>query len=137
MRALSRSVTWVREEPPGGGPLAAIAAGLGCVTTDLVVVIAGDMPFAGTAAARLSDALVDDPSVDAVAASDAAGRVNPLLAAYRSETLRSALPPDPAGAPARHVLRTLAHATLATVGDEALDVDTPQALEVARHRLEP
>ena len=36
--------------PPGGGPVAAVAAGLSLVETDLVVVLAGDMPFAADTA---------------------------------------------------------------------------------------
>src|SRR5215204_2378308 len=35
----------VREEPPGGGPVAAMRAGLARVDTDVVAVLAGDLPF--------------------------------------------------------------------------------------------
>ncbi|MDQ1726050.1 MAG: hypothetical protein QOK14_95, partial [Frankiaceae bacterium] len=38
-------VTWAREEPPGGGPVAALAAGLPLVRNDTVVLLAGDLPF--------------------------------------------------------------------------------------------
>lgn len=136
-RQLSRPVTWAREDPPGGGPLAGIASGLACATTNVVVVVAGDMPFASGAAVRLADALGDDPSVDAVVALDGAGRQNPLLAAYRSDAVRAAMPPQPGGAPARLLLTAIRHTTLRVDDDEALDVDTPQALDHARHRLEP
>ncbi len=136
-RAVVRDVTWTREQPPGGGPLAGIAAGLVRVRTPEVLVLAGDLPFAGPCAQRLLATLATDDGVDAVVARDDDGRINPLLAAYRAGVLRTALPPDPAGAPARLVLRSISHQAVPTLGDEALDVDTPQALEVARHRLDP
>jgi len=136
-RPLGRDVSWTRENPAGGGPVAAISAGLRHVTTELVVVIAGDMPFAGAPAARLVEGLAADPTTDAVTARDGEGRTNPLLTAYRSEALRRALPSDPAGAPARFLLGRVRHTTLSVPDEESLDVDTPEALEVARHRLAP
>lgn len=136
-RPLGREVTWAREDPAGGGPLAGIASGMRHVATELVVVLAGDMPFAGAPAARLVAALIADPRPDAVTALDGDGRSNPLLTAYRSAEVRRALPSDPAGAPARLLLDTLEHTTLRVPDEESLDVDTPDALEVARHRLAP
>ncbi|WP_188302429.1 molybdenum cofactor guanylyltransferase, partial [Streptomyces sp. CBMA123] len=38
-------VRWTREQPPGGGPVAAVAAGLDLVTADLVLLLAADLPF--------------------------------------------------------------------------------------------
>jgi molybdopterin-guanine dinucleotide biosynthesis protein A len=38
-------VVLVREQPPGGGPVAALRAGLAEVRTDVVAVLAGDLPF--------------------------------------------------------------------------------------------
>ena len=43
---LARPVTFVREDPPGSGPLAGVGAGLAEVGTPYVGVIAADMPFA-------------------------------------------------------------------------------------------
>ena len=37
-------VVWAREDPPGGGPLAGLAAGLAKITEDWVVVLAVDQP---------------------------------------------------------------------------------------------
>lgn len=133
-RATGRDVRWTREEPPGGGPVAGVATGLALVSTDLVVVVAGDMPFAGPSAIRLVGVLNGDATTDAVAARDPSGRTNPLLAAYRTDALRAALPAPPAGQPARSLL-VMAHATLDVSEVDALDVDTPEALEAARHRL--
>ena len=44
-RPTARPVVWAREEPPGGGPLAALHAGLRHTTADRVVVLSADLPF--------------------------------------------------------------------------------------------
>lgn len=134
-RATRRPVTWAVETPPGGGPLAAIAAGLALVTTDLVVVVAGDMPFVGSLVAPLAAALADRPATGAVAAADGAGRTNPLLAAYRTTALLRAMPDDPAGGRARVLLESLATSPLTVAPEDAVDVDTPEALAAARRRV--
>jgi CTP:molybdopterin cytidylyltransferase MocA len=48
--------------------------------------------------------------------------------------LRAALPLPPEGQPA-HSLLAVAHTTLPVPEEDTLDVDTPEALEAARHRL--
>lgn len=144
-RPLDRHVIWAREDPPGAGPLAGVAAGMRHVTTRTVVVLAGDMPFAGPWAAHLANALAADASLEAVAAivggADGDMRPNPLFAAYRSDVVRRSLPPDPAGAAARRLVDLRAVATLEVPPEDGLDVDTPQALEQAReqtrHRVGP
>ena len=133
-RPTRRVVRWTRESPAGGGPVAAVAAGLSLVDTELVVVLAGDMPFAGDTGGTLATALRDDPTTDAVVAVDAGGRPNPLLAAYRTAALRAALPHPPANAPARSLL-AVPHIMLSVDEADALDVDTPEELAAARHRL--
>ncbi|HEU5000655.1 MAG TPA: NTP transferase domain-containing protein [Lapillicoccus sp.] len=132
-RPTHRAVRWTRESPAGGGPTAGVAAGLALVETELVVVVAGDLPFAGPAAVGLVEALRRDPATDAVAAVDHS-RPNPLLAAYRSARLRAVLPDPPGGRPARALL-DLTHSLLAVPDETVLDVDTPEALAAARHRL--
>ena len=141
-RPTVRPVTWTVEQPPGGGPVPAIAAGLALVTTAVVVVIAGDMPFAGPWAVRLADAVAATPTqavdtVDAVAARDGDDRLNPLLCAYRTASLRAAMPQDPAGRPAQQLLLGLPHDTLRVPGVDAVDVDTAEALAAARRRVGP
>ncbi|MEP6630240.1 MAG: NTP transferase domain-containing protein [Lapillicoccus sp.] len=135
-RPTARGVAWTLEQPPGGGPVPAIAAGLAQVTTPVVVVIAGDMPFAGPWAVRLADAVAAS-AVDAVAARDGDDRLNPLLCAYRTASLRAAMPLDPAGRPARQLLLGLGHDTLRVPEVDAVDVDTPEALAAARRRVGP
>ncbi|MGW0930447.1 DUF6457 domain-containing protein [Streptomyces sp. NPDC002644] len=46
-RPTVRPVRWAREEPPGGGPLAALAAGLEQTAAEVVVVLSADLPFLG------------------------------------------------------------------------------------------
>ena len=76
-------VAWTREDPPGGGPLAAVEAGLALVRTGILVVVAGDMPFAGSVVRTLVDALREAaPGVVAAVGLDEDGVPNPLLAAY-------------------------------------------------------
>lgn len=137
-RNTTRSVEWCREAPTGGGPVAGIAAGLKHVEAAtpgvaICVVVGGDMPFAASALPTLVDALTAQPALDAVLASDPDGRAQPLLAAYRCEALRAALPSAPGGARLMAVVDALSTGTVPCEGRVTLDVDTPEALEQARH----
>jgi molybdopterin-guanine dinucleotide biosynthesis protein A len=134
-RPTTRPVCWTRETPPGGGPVAAVAAASALVTSDVVVVLAGDQPFAAGAATRLAADLRADPAVEAVVG-EISGQPNPLLAAYRTTALRAALPIPPDHAPARTLL-AVAHRNLPVTAEDGMDVDTPEALAAARHRLGP
>jgi len=128
-RECGRPVTWTREDPPGGGPLAAVAAGLALVATDLVAVVAGDMPFAAPAVAMLAQALRSaPPEVGAVVAVDAHGGANPLLAAYRTASARDVLPALAAHRPAR-LLLAVPHLEVVVTGPAGRDVDTPADLD--------
>lgn len=135
-RATGRAVRWAREEPPGGGPVAALAAGLATVTAPRVLLLAGDLPFLTPAAvSALLDGLVD--GTDAVLAVDDAGRDQPLCAAWRTDGLRTALPAAPAGAALRALLRHARVVRLALPAAPAgpppwWDCDTPGDLEQAR-----
>jgi GTP:adenosylcobinamide-phosphate guanylyltransferase len=51
-RPTARAVQWVREDPPGGGPLPALAAALAHVREDTVLVLAADLPFIGEETVR-------------------------------------------------------------------------------------
>ncbi|MEU9452791.1 NTP transferase domain-containing protein [Streptomyces sp. NPDC048277] len=90
-RPTSRPVHWTREDPPGGGPVAALDAGLRHTTADCAVVLSGDLPFLEEATvARLLSAL-HTTGTDAALLTDADGRDQPLVAAYRTAPLRHAL----------------------------------------------
>lgn len=121
-------VTTTREDPPGGGPLAGVAAGMLLVDTDLVAVVAGDMPDAGPALRELVGLLREAPAeVAAVVATDDRGVANPLLAAYRSGAVRAHLPEPAHGRPARMLL-ALPHTEHPVSAAAARDVDTPADL---------
>jgi molybdenum cofactor guanylyltransferase len=138
-RVTTRSVEWCRESPPGGGPVAGITAGLDHLRqpgTEMCVVVGGDMPFAAPAVPRLVDMLDARPELDAMLATDPDGRRQPLLAAYRCGALRAALPREPAGARLMVVVEALVTGALACQAQVTLDVDTPEALEEARHIVE-
>jgi len=128
-RECRRLVTWTREDPPGGGPLAGVAAGVDAVTTDLAAVVAGDMPYAGPAIVTLVAALRAAPAeVGAVVAVDAHGVANPLLAAYRAASVREVLPSPAANRPAK-LLLAVPHLEVGVIGPAGRDVDTPADLD--------
>jgi molybdenum cofactor guanylyltransferase len=135
-RATTRSVGWCRESPAGGGPVAGIAAGLGYLEplrARICVVVGGDMPFAAPAAPTLVAALDASAGLDAVLAADLDGRPQPLLAAYRCEALRAALPRAPDGARLMSILDALVTGTVTCEAQITLDVDTQESLGQARH----
>lgn len=140
---LPRDITWAREDPPLGGPVAGIAAGLAALRTlwpaptdashdAIVVVLAGDQPFAGEVAPELVAALRADPGVDGVAARQDDGRPQLLLGAYRADRVAHVLSGEVTG---HGVYRTFAPLRVAAlpVRDRAtLDVDAPADLDRAR-----
>ncbi|MGH2820743.1 MAG: molybdenum cofactor guanylyltransferase, partial [Actinomycetota bacterium] len=75
--SLDRAVVWAREDPPGGGPVAALAAGVAHVRAGVVVVLAVDLPFVDRSlVATLREAVGD---ADGALARDDGGRDQPLL----------------------------------------------------------
>lgn len=78
---------YVHEEPIGAGPLAAIAAGMQEVTSDLVAIFATDMPFAPLLLNDLTNSLKND----AILPVDAEQVPQPLSALYRADALRNSL----------------------------------------------
>jgi molybdopterin-guanine dinucleotide biosynthesis protein A len=52
-RPTERPVVWTREDPPGGGPVPALVAGLREVEADRVVLLAADLPFLTSDAVHL------------------------------------------------------------------------------------
>jgi molybdopterin-guanine dinucleotide biosynthesis protein A len=120
----------VEEHPPGGGPVAALAAGLGLVRSDLVVVAAVDHPLVTSEDISRLVASVD---VDGAVAVSADGRPQPLLAAYRLPALNSALTRLPAvqGARVGELVSTLVLARV-DLGPSARDCDTWADVEAVR-----
>ncbi|WP_322766606.1 molybdenum cofactor guanylyltransferase [Frankia sp. Cr1] len=157
--AVTRPVRWTRERPPGGGPVAALAAGLELVCAPLVAVLAADLPFltaatvaalvravggggAGAGAGRGAGAGAgrdatgagrtdDDPPWGALLV-DPAGRHQYLTGVWRTSALRARLPAVPAGASMRSVLAGPRVLVLPADGRTTLDCDAPADLERAR-----
>ncbi|WP_200807340.1 molybdenum cofactor guanylyltransferase [Demequina sp. NBRC 110053] len=114
-----------REEPPGGGPVAGIAAGLTALAggVNLVLVLAVDTP---RGAAAIPDLLGAVETAEAAVAVDENGRDQPLLAVYRRSALESAIArlSSPDGASMRVLLRRLRIARVSTAPGVTLDADT-------------
>ena len=94
-RATARPVTWTREDPPGGGPVAALAAGLKLVTAPWVALVAADLPFL---TADVLDVLLTSTQTGGAVAVDEVGRPQWLLGVWRASALRSAMPAQTHGA---------------------------------------
>jgi molybdenum cofactor guanylyltransferase len=130
---LPPDVVLTRETPPGGGPVAALRAGLEHVETAAVVVLAADLPFL---AADLVTELRARLRRDGVLVVDDTGRDQFLLGAWDTGALRAAAA-DPAAVALHRVVSGLAvdrfHPPVAP-GRPApwLDCDTPEELARAR-----
>lgn len=124
-RATAVEVTWTREDPPGGGPVAALAAAIPLLSASAVVVLACDLPFVERDTVRR---LLDSMHADGAMLSDERGRAQFLAAAYRREMLASRLAAmDVNGASMGSLLRG-ADLTEVAGGAAARDVDTPEDL---------
>lgn len=120
-RPTSRPVRWRREQPAGGGPAAAIAAGLGAVTAEVVVVVAGDLPLLSAPLVRRVVASLRSDADGAVAV-DSEGRPQWLLGAWRTTALQRA--GLTGGAALRDTLGRLAWHGVAVPDCAAADCDT-------------
>jgi molybdopterin-guanine dinucleotide biosynthesis protein A len=134
----SRLVTFRREWPIHGGPVAGIASGLAAVSTPLTVLLAVDMPWAGVLAEQLV-AEFASCEAGALVPVDGSGFRQPLCCVVRTEAIREALRElgDPDGRSLRDLMslvevkeRVLAEAEIGWVDD----IDTPDDLRRARAR---
>ena len=127
-------VVLVREEPPGGGPVAALRAGLAAVSTDVVVLLAADLPFL---TADLVEELRRRLTGDGVLVVDDSGRDQYLLGAWRTAALRGAVASTSGPTSLRRVFAPLAVRRLRPVvlpgtPPPWTDCDTPADLARAR-----
>ncbi|MEU7824110.1 NTP transferase domain-containing protein [Catellatospora sp. NPDC049133] len=127
-----------REDPPGGGPVAAIAAGAAVLPADAerVLVVAADLPFL----TREAVAALLAVDADVVMFTDADGRRQHLCAAWRLGALRAGLPANPHGAPMRALLTDVDVVELPWAGEGLppwYDCDTPDELRAANDRRTP
>lgn len=146
----------VRESPPGGGPVAGIAAGLNALDSltgnaplALVAVLAGDLPFVtaehldelcealAPTAPRSPERGSDDVAPPEVAlVVDAQGDANWLCAVWRADALRRRLAEvgDASGTSVRRLLDGIRRAHVIDETGWSADVDTPADLAAARRR---
>jgi molybdopterin-guanine dinucleotide biosynthesis protein A len=131
------SLSAVREEPAGAGPLAAISAGFAHLRERFgfdgaVVVVAGDHPFVNEAALEMLVRFPGRASVVPVVA----GRAQPLLARWSSEALLEAASLVAAGERSMHALVARDEVVLLEEADWPAgvevrafsDIDTPEDL---------
>jgi len=119
---------YVREDPPGAGPLPALRAGLAEVGSDWFALLAADMPFldrAAVAALRAAAA----PGDGAVLV-DGDGQPQWLAGVWRTAAVRAALADYP-GRSLRGLLGPLDPARVVRPA-AARDCDTPEELARAR-----
>jgi molybdopterin-guanine dinucleotide biosynthesis protein A len=138
-------VPTVLEDPPDGGPVAGLAAGLAALESPsaLVAVLACDVPRAGAALpALLAGASVG--GVDGARLVSVDGRPQHLVAVYRSSSLAAAIRrlPTVRGASMRTLLAGLTLVDVPDTEDAAADVDTwPDAerldRRMAAERIDP
>jgi molybdenum cofactor guanylyltransferase len=125
-RPVPAEVTWAREQPPGGGPVAGLAAGLAVLdlpSTAVIAVLAADL--AGITSATLARLRTDE---DGAVLVDENGREQWLIGVWRLGALRGAIPAEPQGRSLRSVLGALSPARVAALPGECVDVDTPADL---------
>jgi molybdopterin-guanine dinucleotide biosynthesis protein A len=133
----SRPVTFVREDPPGGGPAAGLLAGLSGFPHPprLVVVLAVDMPLVSAATVRR---LMLSAAEDGALLVDEDGRRQYLCGIYRTEAVLAAAPSPERqhGLPVRRLVEDLRLAEVPALAGEAQDVDTWDDLVAVRALLD-
>ena len=89
IRPTRRPVRWTREDPPGAGPVAALAAGLELTEADDVLVLAADLPF--LSAELVHSLWIHSAGHDGAVLSDREGKDQWLAACYRRDALTGAI----------------------------------------------
>lgn len=126
---------WVREEPPFGGPVAAVLAALPCIPTTEVLILAADLPRAGEAVSFLLETAALGAYADGLCLTDDSGRPQWLTGIYRTAALRRAaqrVPDSGANAAMRELMDDLEIAAVRAPAGSTADVDTWEDLSNAR-----
>jgi molybdopterin-guanine dinucleotide biosynthesis protein A len=138
-RSLGHAVTFLREEPPGGGPAAALITGLIWALelgADLIVTLPGDAPAGGRAATVLLAELGADEQ--AVVAVDGSGRQQVLQLALRPAAaqllVELAGPERGHDQSVRRLVSVLAPRPIPLPTDLTHDIDTVEQLTDFRNR---
>ncbi len=148
-RDLPTGVSGVSEDPPGGGPAAAVVAGVRMLADlpddALVAVLAADLPgvtrgtvtglCAALSTARRAEGIPGDPPGGAVLV-DLSGRRQYLIGVWRRSALISAsgVRKDWSGAALRELLAPITVLEVAGSALETADVDTPDDWRSWQHR---
>ncbi|MEV0949740.1 NTP transferase domain-containing protein [Promicromonospora sp. NPDC050249] len=123
--------TLTQEDPPFGGPVAGLAAGLRALPTagaPWVLVLAVDVPHAAGAIALLEQAVSREPMDGAYLVRE--GRAQWLVGIYRRASLVSALAGiEPAGASMKRLVGELRCAEVPDRAGWSDDIDTPADAE--------
>ena len=135
-----RGVATVLEDPPDGGPVAGVAAGLDALPADgpdLVVVLACDVPGAGRVVPALLAAASGVDLADGARMVGAEGRPQHLVAVYRRTPLRTALDglPSVHGAAVHRLVEGLRLTDVVDDEDATADADTWADIERLDARL--
>ncbi|MBL1116326.1 molybdenum cofactor guanylyltransferase [Streptomyces sp. 110] len=137
-RPTARPVRWAREEPPGGGPVAAVDAGIRQTTAPVVLVLSADLPF--LTHETVETLLTGLQDTEGAVLIDPDGREQPLVAAYRAEALRREIGllatehGGLGGLPLRLLVSELALARLQH-STASFDCDTWEDITTARARI--
>ena len=124
----------VYEDPIGGGPLAGFKAGLDASASELVALIATDMPFAIGLVLNLINSMKAND--DAVMYVDAKGFKQPLAAVYRRASVKRALA-DMGQLDGKSVRELISHLMVHEIemsheiAQALMDIDTAADLEQA------
>ncbi|MEU3736730.1 NTP transferase domain-containing protein [Streptomyces sp. NPDC032198] len=139
-RSTARPVVWAREEPVGAGPLAALDAGLRCTGAEQVVVLSADLPFLEERTVGGLLTALRESGADGAVLRDPGGRDQPLVAAYRSASLKREIAELAAGhdgltgLPLRSLTARL-ELTRVTDAVASFDCDTWDDITAARARI--
>lgn len=139
-RPTARPVRWAREDPPGAGPVAALDAGLRHTAADDVLVLSADLPFLAADTVRRLLTALRAGAAEGVLLTDADGRDQPLVAAYRTAALRrelAVLTAGEGGLTGLPLRRLTAGLDLTRVPDPvaSFDCDTWDDIAAARARI--
>lgn len=118
-----RPVRFTREDPPLGGPAAALLAGRDALSSrpELLVVLAVDMP--GVTPASVERLVAAAAGHDGAFLAGADGR-RQLAGVLRTDALDGVRPDDPHGLPVHRLLTGLDLVLVAALADEGRDIDT-------------
>lgn len=134
-RQLPEAVIQVREDPPGAGPAAAVAAGCAALPDldpgSLVAVLAADLPqVTRSTMGRLCAAVARDPASAGAQLVDRTGRAQ-LVGVWRHGPLAAAVARRASwiDTSLRTLFAPMPALAIPAIGDESADVDNPQDLD--------